>query len=65
MGKQPLSEKLLTHYADQIAEVYMREPGTAVSLDEFLSSLERECRYERDLRIRLGLSPEPEPKETT
>lgn len=51
---------ILSRYADQIAEVFMHAPGDAVNFEDFLAELERDCRYERDLRVRLGLPPEPD-----
>ena len=65
MGRRLLSEKLIARYADQIAARYMENPTVAESFDDFLATLQRECPYERDLRLRLGLPPEPELTENT
>lgn len=60
LGWTDVTHDLLDRYADQIAETFMRDPGDAASFEDFLAELERECRWERDLRVKLGLMPEPD-----
>ncbi|MEK7620544.1 MAG: hypothetical protein AAB413_04900 [Patescibacteria group bacterium] len=64
LGWTSVTHDLLNRYADQVAVAYMTAPGNATSLDEFLTTLQRGCPYECDLRVRLGLPPESETTES-
>ncbi|MBI4435769.1 hypothetical protein HY630_03795 [Candidatus Uhrbacteria bacterium] len=59
LGYERASTGFLARYADSIADAYLQTSGKT-SFDEYVTELERECPYERDLRVRLGLPPEPD-----
>ncbi|NQV90629.1 hypothetical protein HQ487_04490 [Candidatus Uhrbacteria bacterium] len=64
LGYRTLSKDLLHSYADQIAQAFMKSNQHDTGFDTFVTSLLADCRFERDLRIKLGLPPELESMET-
>ncbi|MBI4435770.1 hypothetical protein HY630_03800 [Candidatus Uhrbacteria bacterium] len=60
----PPTNQVLHCYADSVADAYLQTPGSG-SFDEYVAQLEHECPYERDLRARLGLPPEPSMEQPT